>query len=115
MPVGTSWKVLRTDNGGEFTSTKFKEFLKSKGIRYERTIPKIPEQNGVVERLNRTLVEIVRSMLIDSKLPQKFWAEALSTATYLRNRSPTKVIEGITPHEAWSKQKPQVQHLHAQK
>ena len=108
---GNKLKVLRTDNGGEFTSTKFEEFLKSKGIRHERTIPKTPEQNGVAERLNRTLVETVRSMLIDSKLPHKFWAEALSTATYLRNRSPTKVIEGITPHEAWTKVKPRVEHL----
>ena len=72
---------------------------------------KTPQQNGVAERLNRTLVETVRSMLIDSKLPHKFWAEALSTATYLRNRSPTKAIEGMTPHEAWTKEKPQVEHL----
>ena len=108
---GHKLKVLCTDNGGEFTSTKFEEFLKSKGIRHERTIPKTPEQNGVAERLNQTLVETVRSMLLDSKLPQKFWAEALSTATYLRNRSPTKVIEGMTPHEAWAKEKPQVKHL----
>ena len=97
---GNKLKVLRTDNGGEFTSTKFEEFLKSKGIRHERTIPKTSEQNGVAERLNRILVETVRSILIDSKLPHKFWAETLSTATYLRNRSPTKVIEGMTPHEA---------------
>ena len=108
---GHKLKVLRTDNGGEFTSTKFEEFLKSKGIRHERTIPKTPEQNGVAERLNRTLVETVRSMLLDSKLPQKFWAEALSTATYLWNRSPTKAIEGMTPHEAWTKEKSQVKHL----
>ena len=50
-------------------------------------------------------------MLINSKLPHKFWAEALSTATYLRNQSPTKVIAGMTPHEAWAKEKPQVGHL----
>ena len=105
---GNKLKVLHTDNGGEF---KFEEFLKSKGIRHECTIPKTPEQNGVAERLNRTLVETVRSMLIDSKLPHKFWAEALSTATYLRNRSPTKVIEGMTPHEAWTKVKPRIEHL----
>ena len=108
---GHDLKILRTDNGGEFTSTKFEEYLKSEGIRHEYTIPKTPEQNGVAERLNRTLVETVRSMLIDSKLPHKFWAQALSTATYLRNRSPTKVIEGMTPYEAWTKEKPQAEHL----
>ena len=108
---GHKLKVLRTDNSGEFTSTKFEEFLKSEGIRHECTIPKTPEQNGVAERLNRTLLETVRSMLIDSKLPHKFWAEALCTAAYLRNRSPTKVIEGKTPHEAWTKEMPKVEHL----
>jgi len=108
---GQKLKVLRTDNGGEYTSIKFEEFLKSEGVRHECTIPKTPEQNGVAERLNRTLVETVRSMLIDSKLPHKFWAEALSTATYLRNRSPTKAIGRMTPHEAWTKEKPQVEHL----
>jgi len=114
MVEKASWhdlKILRTDNGGEFTSTKFEEYLKSEGIRHEYTIPKTPEKNGVAERLNRTLVETVRSMLIDSKLPHKFWAEALSTATYLRNQSPTKVIEGMTPYEAWTKEKPQAKHL----
>ena len=108
---GHNLKILRTDNGGEFTSNKFEEYLKSEGIRHESTIPKTPEQNGVAERLNRTLLETVRSMLIDSKLPHKFWAEALSTATYLRNRSPAKVIEGMTPYEAWTKEKPQAEHL----
>ena len=101
---GHDLKILRTDNGGEFTLTKFEEYLKSEGIHHEYTIPKIREQNGVADRLNRTLVETVHSMLIDSKLPHKFWPEALSTATYLGNRSPTKVIEGMTSHEAWSKE-----------
>ena len=63
--------------------------MKSEGIRHEYTIPKTPEQNGVAERLNRTLVESSSSMLLDANLPQRFWAEAVSTATYLRNRCPT--------------------------
>ena len=70
-------KVLRTDNGGEYTSNKFKNYLKTEGVKYELTVPKTPEQNGVAERMNRTLVEAVRSMLADAKLPHKFWAEAL--------------------------------------
>ena len=77
--------MLRTDNCGEYTSSRFEEFLKCEGIHHEHTIPKTPEQNGVAERMNRTLVETVLSMLIDSKSPQKFWGEALSTAVYLRN------------------------------
>ena len=108
---GKKLKVLRTDGGGEYTSARFEEFLKCEGIRHERTIPRTPEQNGVAERMNRTLVETVRSMLSDSKLPQKFWAEALSTAVYLRNRSPAKAVRGTTPFEAWTSQKPTVGHL----
>ena len=61
--------------------------------------------------MNRTLVEAVRSMLADSRLPHRFWAEALSTAVYLRNRRPTTAVEGKTPFEAWSGQKPNVGHL----
>ena len=61
--------------------------------------------------MNRQLVETVRSMLADAKLPQKFWAEALSTAVYLRNRSPTKAVNDMTPYEAWTGEKPRVDHL----
>ena len=61
--------------------------------------------------MNRTLVEAVRSMLADAKLPHRFGAEALSTAVYLRNRSPTTAVEGKTPFEAWTGQKPNVGHL----
>ena len=95
--LGRSVKTLRTDNGGEYTSTELEEYLKKEGIRHELTIQKCPEQNGVAKRLNRTLVEMVRSVLADSQLPKSFWAEALATATYLRNRSPTIAVKGKTP------------------
>ena len=108
---GQKLKALRTDRGGEYTSTEFEEFLQSAGVRHEMTVPKTPEQNGVAERMNRTLVESVRSMLADAKLPHPFWAEDLSTAVYLRNRGPTKVVRGMTPFEAWTKKKPSVSHL----
>ena len=85
--------------------------MKSEGVRHEHTIPKTPEQNGVAERMNRTLVETVRSMLIDAQLPQSFWAEALSTAVYLKNRSPTRALKVATPYESWMKEKPNVEHL----
>ena len=108
---GKKLKILRTDNGGEYTFKKFEDFLKSEGICHECTIPKTPEQNGVAERLNRTLVESAHSMLLDAKLPHEFWAEAISTASYLRNRCPTKVVDGMTPYEAWHSSKPMVKHL----
>ena len=63
------------------------------------------------QRLNRTVVEMTRAMLLDAKLHPKLWAEAISTAAYLRNRSPTSAMEGMTPHEAWHGRKPRVEHL----
>ena len=99
---GKTLKILRTDNGGEFTSSEFEAYLKTEGVRHELIILKTPEQNGTAERMNRTLVEAARSMLSGSHLPPKFWTEALSTAVYVRNRSPTKVLSQMTPQEAWT-------------
>lgn len=109
--VGESLKTLRTDNGGEYVSKEFEDFLRTEGIRHEFTVPKTPEQNGVAERMNRTLGEKVRAMLSDSGLPKAFWAETFATATYLHNRSPTKALGQITPFEAWTGMKPTVGHL----
>ena len=81
--TGRKVKTVRSDNGGEYTSTEFSSYLTCEGIRHEFTIPHTPEQNGVAERQNRTLIECVRAMLGDSKLPHRFWAEALSSAVYL--------------------------------
>ena len=74
---GKKLKTLRTDNGGEFTSTQFQTLLKTEEIQYERTITKTPQQNSVAERLNRTLVQMSRSMLLDADLSKKYWAEKL--------------------------------------
>ena len=100
--TGRKLKAIRTDNGGEFTSKEFEAHLMAEGVHHELTIPKNPEQNGVAERMNRTLVKTDRSMLVNANLPHRFWAEALSTATFLRNRSPTKAVHGMTPREAWT-------------
>ena len=83
LETGKKLKVFCSGSGGEFTSAEFESYLKQEGIKHQLTIPKCPEQNGVAERMNRTLLEMVCSMLVDSKLPQRFWAEALSTAVYL--------------------------------
>ena len=104
-------KILHTDNGGEYTSREFCNYLKTEGIRHELTISKHPEQNGVSERLNRTLVESVRSMLADTQLPHKFWAKALSTAVFLRNQSYTSTVPGMMPFQAWNGKIPCVSNL----
>ena len=83
--TGKNLKALRSDNGGEYTSLEFESYLKEEGIVHQITIPKSPQQNGVAERLNRTVMNMVRSMLAVYKMPQCFWAEDLNTAVYLRN------------------------------
>ncbi|KAK4313452.1 hypothetical protein Pmani_015209 [Petrolisthes manimaculis] len=109
--MGRKIKILRTDNGGEYKSNDFEQYLIDEGVRHEYTIPKTPEQNGVSERMNRTLVEQIRAMLIDSGLPHRFWAEALSTTCYLKNRSPARALNGKTPCQALMGKKPTVHHL----
>ncbi|CAI7869366.1 unnamed protein product [Closterium sp. NIES-53] len=99
-------KVIRTDGGGEFVNNELAKWMKSKGIKHDVTTPYTPQQNGVAERLNRTLVEAVRSLLQHSKLGSKWWGEASSLAAWIRNRLPTKVLPGTTPFEAWSGTKP---------
>ena len=110
LATGRKLKAIRTDNGGEYISREFQTYLKA-GVCHKLTIPKNPEQNGIAERINRTLIETARSMLVDSHLPHSFWAEAISTAAYLCNRSPTRAVAGMTPYEAWTGQKPQVDGL----
>ena len=91
----TTIGVLRSDNGGEYISSEFESYLKLKGIRHELTVPHTPEQNGVAERMNRTLMESARSMIAHSMLPNTYWAEAVSTAVYLKNRTATTALEKV--------------------
>ena len=103
---------LRTDNGGEFVSKEFEAYLKTKRIFHELMVPHSPEQNGVAERMNRTLMESACSMLSHAGLPNSYWAEAVATAAYLRNRIPTAAIkEDKTPYERWYGRKPNISHL----
>ena len=102
---------LRTDNGGEYTSREFQEYLKDQGIHHEMTVPYAPQQNGVAERKNRTLVEAARSMLAHAKLPKIYWAEAVATAAYIQNRLPTSVLKEGTPYQRWCGKKPDLSHM----
>ena len=102
---------IRTDNGGEYTSESFRQVCVEKGIKHQLTNPHTPEQNGVSERLNRTLLESSRSMLYHAKLPLHFWAEAINTTVYLHNRSATSTLKNETPFERWFGKKPDVSNL----
>ena len=100
--TGRTIKTIRSDNGGEYTSDSFKAFCSMEGIARHYTNASSPQQNGVAERLNRTLLEKVRCMLSNSGLPKVFWAEAIVYASHLINMLPTSALEGRTPMEAWS-------------
>jgi len=91
-------KTLRTDRGREYLSQIFKEFCEEKGIRRQLTIPGTPQHNGVAERRNRTLLDIVRSMIAHANLLITFWGDALLTAAHILNRMPSKSISA-TPYE----------------
>jgi len=108
---GHKVKVLRSDNGGEYTSKAFDDFLRMHGIARNTSAPYTPQQNGVAERANRTIVEMGRSMLYAQGLEREFWAEAVQTAVYTRNRCPSRAVEGMTPEEAWSGKQPHLAHM----
>ncbi|KAL0339785.1 UNVERIFIED_CONTAM: Retrovirus-related Pol polyprotein from transposon TNT 1-94 [Sesamum radiatum] len=101
--TGRKLKVLRTDNGLEFCNQNFTDLCNEFGIKRHKTNPYTPQQNGVAERMNRTLLNKVRCLLISSGLPKFFWGEALLTAAYLVNRSPSVPLLGKTPECVWSK------------
>ncbi|GJV08189.1 retrovirus-related pol polyprotein from transposon TNT 1-94 [Tanacetum coccineum] len=92
-------KVIRCDNGTEFKNREMNQFCEIKGILRQFSVARTPQQNGVAERRNRTLIEAVRTMLADSKLPTTFWAEAVNTACYVQNRVLVVKPHNKTPYE----------------
>ena len=98
--TGKQIQHLQSDNGKEYCNSEFDAFLKEHGIGRRLATTHTPEQNGVAERRNRTLVEMARCLLIQSRLPPFFWAEAVNTANYIRNRRPSSSMNGKTPFEA---------------
>jgi hypothetical protein len=102
---------LRTDNGGEFTSTEFNDYCQNNGIKRQLTNSYTLQQNGVTERMNKTLMGMARFMMYFKGLRTKYWSEAVHTTFYLINRSPTSSLDGKTPYEAWYGFKPNVNHL----
>ncbi|CAN0920860.1 Retrovirus-related Pol polyprotein from transposon TNT 1-94 [Linum grandiflorum] len=99
---------IRSDNGGEFVNSDFKNFCEDLGIEHEFSAPRTPQQNGVVERKNRTLIEIARTMLNDYGLSTKFWGEAVNTACYIINRVLIRSKLNKTPYEIWNNRKPSI-------
>ena len=108
--LGKSIKTLRSDRGGEYLSDDFLGHLIENGILSQLTAPGTPQQNGVAERRNRTLLDMVRSMMSYSTLPLSFWGYALQTACYILNQVPTKSTPR-TPYELWKGKKPSLGHM----
>ncbi|MCO5564407.1 hypothetical protein L7F22_018068 [Adiantum nelumboides] len=109
--TGRRIRILRSDNGGEFLSKEFSQYLLQHGIKRQLTCNYTPQQNGVAKRKNRTLFDAAMCMLKDNGLSNYSWAKAINTACYLMNQSPTKILKGITPYKALHKVKPKVHHL----
>ncbi|CAA7019223.1 unnamed protein product [Microthlaspi erraticum] len=102
---------LRTDRGGEFTSDKFNKFCRDHGIKRQLTAAYTPQQNGVAERRNRTIMNMVRCLLSEKEMPRFLWPDAARWTAYVLNRSFTKAVTGMVPEERWSGFKPRVDYF----
>ena len=92
---------MRSDNGGEFNSNEFNDFCEIHGIKRKYSAAKTPQQNGVVERKNRTVQEAGRAMLNEEKVLDGYWREAVYTIVYIQNRGQLRVSSNKTPYELW--------------
>lgn len=104
-------KAIHTDQGLEYCSKAFENKLMKEGIGIQRTNTYTPEQNGVAERFNRTIIESTRCAMIEGNLPKEFWAEAANAEVYLMNRREHKRLKKHTPYELWVERKSSVRHL----
>ena len=108
---GNSICCLRTDRGGEFNSCEFNSFCRNNGIKRKLIATYTSQQNGVAKRKNRTIMNMVRSMLSEKRVPKQFWPEAVKWTIYVLNRSHTLAVKNVTPEEAWNDTKPLVKYF----
>ena len=108
--LGKKIKMIRSDRGGEYLNLHFGDYLRDCGIVSQFSTPRTPNLNGVAERRNQTLLEMVRSMMSHATLPISFWGYALETAAHILNLVPTKKVTK-TPHEMWTGDPPKLAHL----
>jgi transposase InsO family protein len=98
-------KCLRSDNGGEYCNKEFDDYCSYHGIRREKTVPRTPQENGVSERMNKTIMECARSMRLHVGLPLQFWEDAIDIVVYLINRGTSSSLDGRIPEEEWTGKK----------
>jgi transposase InsO family protein len=109
--TGRKIKILRSDNGGEYTSKESNSFCIEAGIKREFIVPYNPQQNEVAERKNRTIIRATKEMIQDQSLPMNLWEKSCMTIVYVQNRSPHRILKNITPEEAFTKVKPEIRHF----
>ncbi|XP_050893510.1 uncharacterized protein LOC127100401 [Lathyrus oleraceus] len=102
---GQKLKIFRTDGRGEYNSTEFRKFCEENGIEHEVTTSYIPQHDGLAERRNRTLLDLIRSMVKEKKLPHTLWGEVVATTAYVLNGCPTKKLKEIVPLDKWTRDK----------
>ncbi|CAH9114878.1 unnamed protein product [Cuscuta europaea] len=105
-------KTIRSDRGTEFVNQVIKDFCDQNGTFHQLSAARTPQQNGVAERRNRTLKEAARTMIAESGLPMRYWAEAINTACYTQNRSMINKNHQKTPYELWKGRKPNISYFH---
>jgi transposase InsO family protein len=105
-------KKIRSDNGSEFKNLQVEEFLEEEGIKHEFSAPYTPQQNGVVERKNRTLIDMARTMLGEFKTPEQFWSEAVNTACHAINQLYLHRLLKKTSYKLLTGNKPNVSYFH---
>jgi hypothetical protein len=104
-------KCLRSDNGGEFVSKEFKNCCDENGIKIHFSVTKTPQQNGVVERKNRTIMEMARTMLNESRLNDMFWPQSIHTDVHILNRSLLRNNTDKTPYQLWKGRPAKIKHF----
>ena len=109
--TGQRGEYFRSDGGGEYESKGFQAWLRQKGIHHEKSNAYTPQENGKAERMVHTIVEMARSLLNEAKLPKTYWGYAVLYAAHILNLLPTRTLDGKTPHEAYTGNKPSVAHL----
>lgn len=109
--TGKKVECLQSDNGREYCNTQFDKYLADQGITRRLSVPHTPQQNGVSERMNRTLLDMGRCLLLQSGISAMFWSEAIATACYIRNRCPTSSLDGTISYEKWTNKRSNVEHF----
>ena len=101
IEIGKKLKRLRSDNGGEYCRKDFDRYCSKHGIHREKTVPRTPEENGVSERMNRTIMESASCMRLHARFPLQFWADAIDTAVYIISIGHSSALYGGIIEEAW--------------